>query len=486
VLGATPEAGHRLADRYRLLECIDKHNGTSIWYAMDEKLCRPVGIHVMSADHELAAAVVSSAQAASGIDDGRFLRVLDAVQRTDIAYVVQEWAPEARRLSDVLATEGPMDPLDALNMITEAAEAMAIAHAAGLSHLRLRPDTVLLTPSGQVKIVGLCVEAALHGTTVPDAAGGDAKGLGRVLYSALTARWPEGEAFGLQAAPFEHGAICTPRQVRAGVPDGLDAVVDRVLNFNPRAGAPLRSPEEIVAALRQLPRPRPPSGSEVTGPMAAVTGILAPMPTKDGWRPSAATRGVQFAVATMLVLGLVLLTWQILRVLNPGDRPSAAETIPITGPMQGIRISSVRDFDPPPGGNGIENGEQARFAADGRKGTTWKTVTYATADFGKLKPGVGLVVDLGKAATVRQVKLRLLGEGTGIEVRAAEASVDSAPAETASYLVAASKQDAGQGEILRFAFPTKTRFLLIWLVQLPRDPSGPGYRGGLSEISVAG
>jgi hypothetical protein len=486
VLGATPEAGHRLADRYRLQECIDKHNGTSTWYAMDEKLCRPVGIHVMAADHDLAETVVSAAQAASTIDDGRFLRVLDAVHRTDIAYVVQEWAPEARRLSEALVTDGPMAPVDAQSMITEAAEALTLAHAAGLAHLRLRPDTVLITPSGQVKILGLCVEAALHGTTVPDPAAGDAKGLGRVLYAALTARWPEGEAFGLQAAPFEHGAICTPRQVRAGVPDGLDAIVDRVLNFNPRAGAPLRSPEEIVAALRQLPRPRQASGPDATGPMAAVTGILAPMPTKDGWKPSAATRGVQFAVATMLALGLVLLSWQILRVLNPADQPGAAGSVPVTGPLQGIRITSVHDFDPPPGGNGIENGDQARLATDGRVGTAWKTMTYATADFGKLKPGVGLVVDLGKAVTVRQVRLRLLGEGTSVEIRAAEASVVAAPAETASYLVAVSKQDAGQGELLRFAFPTKTRFLLVWLVHLPKDPAGAGYRGGISEISVSG
>lgn len=481
---ATPEVGHRLADRYRLQECIDKHNGTSTWRADDEKLCRPVGIHLMAADNELSGPVVEAAMAASAIDDGRFLRVLDAVRREDLAYVVYEWVPECRKLSEVLAAEGPMPPMDAQVMITDAAEALALAHAAGLAHLRLRPDTVLLSPSGQVKILGLCVEAALHGTAVPDPAAGDAKGLGRVLYAALTARWPEGEAFGLMAAPFEHGAICTPRQVRAGVPDGLDAVVDRVLNFQPRAGAPLRNPEEIVAALRQLPRPRPPSAPEVTGPMAAVTGILAPMPTKNGWKPSAATRGVQFAVAAMLVLGLVLLGWQIPRVLDPDEKP-AGGAVPLVAALQAVKISSVRDFDPPPGGNGSENGDAARFAIDGKPRTTWRTVNYATANFGRLKPGVGLVVDLGKATTVRQVRLRLLA-GTSVEVRAADAAATSAPSEVASYFVAVSKSGTEAGETLRFAFATKTRYLLVWLVQLPRNTAGPGYRGGISEISVSG
>lgn len=485
----TPEVGTRLADRYRLLECIEKSDSTSTWHATDEKLARPVGIHILSTDSELTPTVVAAAQAAATVDDARFLRVLDAVQREHAAYVVYEWAPAARTLSAVLAADGPLDPTAAQVMITDAAEALAGAHEAGLSHLRLQADTVLITPGGQVKILGLCVEAALHSTTAGDPARSDARGLGRVLYAALTARWPEGEAFGLPAAPFEHGAICTPRQVRAGVPDAMDAIVDRLLNPSPRAGSPLRSPEELVAALRQLPRPRQPGGGpaqDTTGTMSSVvTGILAPMPTPDGWKPSAATRGAQVAVIGMLAIGLILLLWQLLRALAPEGLGGQADDSPEPlAPLVAIKVVGAEDFDPAPG-NGSENPNQTKLAIDGRPGTAWRTVAYNSTSFGGLKPGVGLILDLGGPETVRQVKLRLPDEGANIEIRTAVDTATQAPDSLGAYAIAATVAGTAKEETLRFATPASTRFVLIWITALPPG-SGPTYRGGISEVTVSG
>ncbi|HUR75839.1 MAG TPA: protein kinase family protein [Sporichthya sp.] len=488
MVSATPEVGTRLADRYRLVECTEKSDGYSTWHASDEKLARPVGIHILDPESELAEAVVTAAQAASTVDDARFLRVLDAVHREAHSYVVYESLPEARTLSVVLAEDGALDPALAQALITDAAEAMAVAHEAGLSHLRLQADTVLLMPGGRAKILGLCVEAALHSTTAGDPARSDARGLGRVLYAALTARWPEGEAFGLTAAPFEHGAICTPRQVRAGVPDALDAIVDRLLNPSPRAGTPLRSPEDLVTALRQLPRPRPPGSgpsTDTTGTMSAVvTGILSPMPTPDGWKPSAATRGAQIAVIGMLVIGLVLLLWQLVRALAPeslGGRSSPDAVAPLVA----LKVVAAEDFDPPPQGNNSENPNQVRLAIDGRPGTAWHTVAYNSVAFGGLKPGVGLVLDLGGPETVRQVKLRLPDEGANVEIRTAVVTATQPPDALSSYPVSASVTGAGREETLRFAFAAKTRFVLIWITGLPPGP-GPTYRGGISEVTVSG
>lgn len=484
---STPEVGDRLADRYRLVECIDKSDASSTWRANDEKLLRPVGIHILPTDQDLAEAVVTAARAAATLDDGRFLRVLDAVTRGNAAYVIYEWLPEVRTLSAALAADGPLEPAVAQRMITDAAEALSNAHEVGLSHLRLQADTVLLTKTGQVKILGLCVEAALHSTSAGDPARSDARGLGRVLYAALTGRWPEGEAFGLPAAPYEHGAICTPRQVRAGVPDNLDAIVDRLLNPNPRTGTALRTPDELATVLRQLPRPRPPTSGPApeTGPMSAVvTGILSPMPTSTGWKPSAATRGAQVAVIGMLVIGLALLSWQLLRALAPEGLGGEADKETVA-PLVAIKVVNVDDFDPQPKGNGSENPDQARLAVDGRPGTSWRTAAYKTVSFGGLKPGVGLVLDLGGPQTVRQVRLRLPEQGASVEIRTAGVTATQPPDALASYLVAASRSDAGTEETLRFSFAAKTRFVLIWITQLPPG-AGPTYRGGIAEVTVSG
>jgi len=481
VLRATPEVGTRVADRYRLDERVWEQEGISLWNATDEMLARPVGIYLIPEDHELADEVLRAARAAATVEDSRFVRLLDAVRRDGAVHIVQERWPRARPLSAVLAEDGPLDPRDAQVMITELAEAIAAAHAVGLPHLRLQPDTVLMGPSGQVKVFGLGIEAALNSTSATDPVRADVRALARVLHAALTARWPEGEAFGLLAAPYENGAICTPRQVRAGVPDVLDSVVDRVLNARPRSGTPLRNPAELVEVLRQLPAPRQTAVASPRG--TATRAPLAPAvpPPARGWRPSPAARSVQIGVVTVLILGLALLGWQIARALGPGGTGNAG---PTTGPLQAIRVVDVIVFDPVAGAQ-PENVDQAPLAVGSRSGTGWQTNRYRTANFGHLKPGVGLILDLGRPQTVRQVRLTFPNEGSSVEVRAANASGASPPLDLESYLTAARADDASGQETLRFAFATRTRFLLIWLTKLPKDPGG-GYRGGLSEIAVSG
>ncbi len=483
-----PEVGARLADRFRLEKCVHSAEGLTIWLAMDEMLARACTIYVIPETHELAESLVTAAQAASNLEDSRFVRVLDAVRHSGNVHLILERQPSVRTLSAVLVADGPMDPAVAQAMITEAAEAICAAHDAGLAHLRLQPDTILLNANGQVKIFGLCIEAARHLTTATDPARKDTRGLGRVLHAALTARWPEGEAFGLQAAPYENGAICTPRQVRAGVPDALDAIVDRVLNPQPRTGTPILTPGQLAAELRRMRTPRRGPGAttnETTGALSAVGAILAPTPSPEGgWRPSAATRGVQVAVGGMLVIGLALLGWQIARAIGPGSDDPPQD--PRTGPLAAIRIAAVTAFDPPPGGDGAENGNQTRLAVDGQEKTAWQTVRYPTATFGAIKDGVGLVLDLGAPRTVRRVKVVFPRGGHSVQVRAANSTATAAPVDLESYLIVVPpREDTGTTETLSFPFATRTRFLLVWITELPKDPSGE-YRGGISEVTVSG
>jgi putative peptidoglycan lipid II flippase len=218
---------------------------------------------------------------------------------------------------------------------------------------------------------------------------------------------------------------------------------------------------------------------------AVVTGILSPMPTPDGWKPSAATRGAQVAVIGMLVIGLALLCWQLLRALAPhslggqGDHPQGA------APLAVIKVVGAQDFDPPPQGNGSENPNQVRFAIDDRPGTAWRTVAYNSPSFGGLKSGVGLILDLGESQTVRQVKLRLPDEGANVEIRTTAVTAAQPPDALSAYQVASAATGAGREETLRFAVPAKTRFLLIWITQLPSG-GGPTCRGGISDVTVSG
>ena len=247
------EPGTLLAGRYRLEELLARSTGATTWRGVDEVLSRPVALHLLPVDDPRVEDLAEAARAAAGLSDPHFLRMLDVTTEPAegdgaYAFVVREWV-SGRNLTAALG-DGPFDADDAVYVARELASAMASANRAGLAHLRLEPDTVVLADNGQVKVVDLAVDRVLRGTSADDVTRADAQGIGRVLYACLTARWPDGPHHGLSAAPTQDGRLCSPRQVLAGVPGPLDEICDRILGDPPRAGrTPLVTASEIEEAL---------------------------------------------------------------------------------------------------------------------------------------------------------------------------------------------------------------------------------------------
>ena len=162
--------GTRLVDRYRLDKQLGEAAGTTYWRAHDELLDRAVGLCLLPAGDEHAERVLHAARRAAALTDARFLRVLDASEVDGplgkVVYVVNEWV-RATNLTDLLA-DGPLPPGEARDVALAVTEALCAAHEAGLAHLCLEPEHVLRTTHGQVKLVGLAVEAAVRGIEVPD------------------------------------------------------------------------------------------------------------------------------------------------------------------------------------------------------------------------------------------------------------------------------------------------------------------------------
>jgi hypothetical protein len=84
----------------------------------------------------------------------------------------------------------------------------------------------------------------------------DTRALARMLYALLTGFWPGKEATALPPAPRHKGRVCTPRQVRAGVPAMLDAITYRAL-LGQAPDAPTRplAPAGLAMALCGVGRP---------------------------------------------------------------------------------------------------------------------------------------------------------------------------------------------------------------------------------------
>ncbi|MHB1874948.1 MAG: protein kinase family protein [Streptosporangiaceae bacterium] len=244
----TSEPGSRLGGRYRLEDRIAAGSGWAAWKAIDEILARAVTVFTFAAGFPRVSEVVTAARAASRLTDPRLAQVFDVEDAPDGAYVVMEWAA-GETLSDLLS-HGPLEPARAAQVIAEAAAALSSAHAAGVAHMCLSPGSVRWSPTGEVKVVGLGIDAALAGASADDPVLADTHGLGRLLYAALTGYWPGSELPVLPQAPEADGEPRSPRQVVAGVPSALSDLTCRAMNLRSRSGEPaLTTPDELARAL---------------------------------------------------------------------------------------------------------------------------------------------------------------------------------------------------------------------------------------------
>ncbi|WP_405536348.1 protein kinase family protein [Streptomyces sp. NBC_00075] len=500
-------SGHKLARRYRLEECVTRLDGFSSWRAVDEKLRRAVGVHILPADHSRARSVLAAARSSALLGDPRFVQVLDAVEENDLVYVVHEWLPDATELTALLAA-GPLEAHDAYQMVSQIASAMAAAHREGLAHLRLTPGTILRSSSGQWRVRGLAVNAALRGITSDTPQRTDTEAIGALLYAALTQRWPyESDAYGLSGLPKGVGLIA-PDQVRAGVHRGLSELAMRALANDgataSRHESACTTPEELVKAIGEMPRIRPPEPVFTAPPeyqrttyqqgsygrQAPRPGVTQPLPTPPPPLQSRTGKALKWAVSALLIAALGLGSWQLADALmDQGGKSDETNQTQTTddGDKSGdkdkvtsapVAIAHARDFDP--FGDGSEKPSDIDKTYDSSPSTYWQTDYYNGADFGNLKPGLGIILDLGKVQDVGKVTVSFVGD-TSVELRAASSDSGSEPTSFDAYSKVA--EGSGTSVALSPDKAVKSRYLLIWLTKLPLTNEGT-YRGRVADIKV--
>ena len=146
-----------------------------------------------------------------------------------------------------------------------------------------------------------------------------------------------------------------------------------------------------------------------------------------------------------------------------------------------LKPRSAASFDPYGDGLG-ENSQLAPLAIDGNPATAWHTQWYASPSFGDLKPGTGLLLDMGQTVTISTVRV-LLGTtpGAGFQVR-----VGTDASSLAALRPVAHAADAGGQVSLHLTSPAHGRYILIWFTQLPPDGSTGTYQADVYNISLEG
>jgi putative peptidoglycan lipid II flippase len=135
-----------------------------------------------------------------------------------------------------------------------------------------------------------------------------------------------------------------------------------------------------------------------------------------------------------------------------------------------IEPDSVTSFDPV-GGSG--------FRDDGNG--TWATQTYRTAQFGALKDGVGLLIDLGEPRPVTSVTLEQATPGLSVQMLAA----DEPPSGSVEGWTATDEVTTGDGETtLSGGDGAAHRYWMVWVSELAA--SGDGFAATVSTPVVEG
>lgn len=518
---AAPElhSGHKLARRYRLEECVTRLDGFSSWRAMDEKLRRAVGVHLLPADHARARAVLAAARSSALLGDPRFVQVLDAVEENDLVYVVHEWLPDATELTAVLAA-GPMEPHEAYQLVSQVSQAMAAAHREGLAHLRLTPSAILRTSTGQYRIRGLAVNAALRGITSETPQRSDTEAIGALLYASLTQRWPyENDAYGLTGLPKGVGLIA-PDQVRAGVHRGLGELAMRALANDgataSRQEPACTTPEELSKAVAAMPRIRPPeptftapaeyqhttyqqgSYGRPQGPGMPTAQVLTVVPPPPPLQ-SRTGRVLKWGVAALLIAALGLGSWQLADTLlnrnNQGSTSGSqtthekADDTPEKKEPTLLSVKGAQEYYP----DGLaQDAGNVGNTLDGDATTYWRTKSYRdgpemTPDY---KAGVGIVYDLGSEQAVNgaSIALKYAGNHTTVTLYAANSMSSSTPVGSMKKIATGTTSDSTLKATTDA--PVTTRYVVVWITAMPQAGadtySGAGFKQAITDVKFTG
>ncbi len=254
---ADPLIGHRIADRYELLQPLAEGGFGRVYKARDTKLERIVAIKLVDlgkASEDTRARMLREARANARLHHPNVVVLHDAGEDPYGLYLVLEYVA-GTSLADALS-DGPLEAHRAAEITRECATALAAAHAHGIVHRDIKPGNILLTESGRVKVADFGVARMVGQARLTD------RGsiIGTPNY--MAPEQIEGSEVGAEADMFALG--CVLYEMLAGRPPFDGKTTSEVLG----------------RILRGTPNPLPPLDHTVAPLVDAMTSLLDKIPQR--------------------------------------------------------------------------------------------------------------------------------------------------------------------------------------------------------------
>jgi len=240
-----------LAGRYEIIEKIGDGGMAVVYKARDKQLNRFVAIKILKkefiSDQIFVENFIKEAKAAASLLHPNIVTIHDAGRDRDIYYIVMEYV-EGRALSELIATEAPLDYKRCIRIAKQVASALSLAHRNNIIHRDVKPHNILITPDGTAKITDFGIAKAVSDGTIINDSGiimgsvhyfspeqsrgqyvdekSDIYSLGIVLYEMITGRVPfDADNPVTIAVMHMNDTIIPPSRLVKGVPPGLDQIV---------------------------------------------------------------------------------------------------------------------------------------------------------------------------------------------------------------------------------------------------------------------
>lgn len=314
-IGPPPSTGRRLGDRYELGDNLGRGGMAEVDSGMDLRLGRRVAVKILRADLARDSVFYSrfrrEAQSAAALNHPNIVAVYDTgedplggnADAIKVPYIVMEYV-DGQTLRQLLSSGRRLLPERALEITAGILSALDYSHRHGIVHRDIKPANVMLTRSGEVKVMDfgiaramadasstLTATSAVMGTAQylsPEQARGemvdarsDLYSTGVVLYELLTGRPPfTGDSPVSVAYQHVSEPPVAPSQADPTVPPALDALVLKALAKRPEAryqsAAEFRTDvERAIAGMPTRASTNPVSPDDRTAVIPAVSAATA-------------------------------------------------------------------------------------------------------------------------------------------------------------------------------------------------------------------
>ncbi|WP_138756633.1 Stk1 family PASTA domain-containing Ser/Thr kinase [Modestobacter altitudinis] len=257
-----PVVGLLLEGRYRLEERLARGGMSTVYAATDLRLDRTVAVKVMAEhlahDPAFVDRFTREARATAMLSHVNVVSVSDQGSDQGLVYLVMELV-RGRTLRDLLQARGRLTVGEAFAVLEPVLAGLTAAHRAGIAHRDVKPENVLISTDGQVKVADFGLARAVAGTGQTSHTGGvligtvaylspeqlergrsdarsDVYAAGIMFYELLTGHPPyAGDSALAVAYQHVHHDVPAPSSEAPGVPWQVDELVARTTRRDPAA-----------------------------------------------------------------------------------------------------------------------------------------------------------------------------------------------------------------------------------------------------------